>query len=237
MIHSAIHAARPDVNCAAHSHSVYGRAFSTLGRELEPLTQDACAFYNVSFICSGLWRVGILSDTERLILLRITSCIAPTEESYWRSKRVRILPDCLETKRSIWFFYSSSSSYLKLASFTGCHSTGLPISHPLPLPLTLDVQNHGLLVATNTIESTVHFYIALEKSCQVQLMAEAAATSKGSHPIKVEHDDAIHTWKTVGSPMAGWFSGLPQFQSLERREGVRFAFSKNVQLPAISARL
>ena len=135
------------------------------------------------------------------------------------------------------FFYSFSSSYLKLASFTGCHSTGLPISHPLPLPLTLDVQNHGLLVATNTIESTVHFYIALEKSCQVQLMAEAAATSKGSHPIKVEHDDAIHTWKTVGSPMAGWFSGLPQFQSLERREGVRFAFSKNVQLPAISARL
>lgn len=53
MIHSAIHAARPDVNCAAHSHSVYGRAFSTLGRELEPLTQDACAFYNVghSFTC------------------------------------------------------------------------------------------------------------------------------------------------------------------------------------------
>lgn len=104
MIHSAIHAARPDVNCAAHSHSVYGRAFSTLGRELEPLTQDACAFYNVCFICSGLWRVVILSDTERLILLRITSCIAPTEESYWRSKRVRILPDCLETKRSVWFF-------------------------------------------------------------------------------------------------------------------------------------
>lgn len=31
MIHSAIHEARPDVNCAAHSHSIYGRAFCTLG--------------------------------------------------------------------------------------------------------------------------------------------------------------------------------------------------------------
>jgi ribulose-5-phosphate 4-epimerase/fuculose-1-phosphate aldolase len=45
-IHSRIHAARPDVIAAAHSHSQYGRTFSTLGRTLDPLTQDACAFYN-----------------------------------------------------------------------------------------------------------------------------------------------------------------------------------------------
>ena len=30
-IHHAIHSARPDVNCAVHSHSLYGRTFSTLG--------------------------------------------------------------------------------------------------------------------------------------------------------------------------------------------------------------
>lgn len=47
MIHSAIHTARPDVHCAAHSHSIYGRAFSALGRELDMITQDSCAFYNV----------------------------------------------------------------------------------------------------------------------------------------------------------------------------------------------
>lgn len=44
-IHSAIHTARADVLCAAHSHSVYGRAFSTLGKELDMITQDSCAFY------------------------------------------------------------------------------------------------------------------------------------------------------------------------------------------------
>jgi ribulose-5-phosphate 4-epimerase/fuculose-1-phosphate aldolase len=49
MIHSAIHDARPDVNCAAHSHSLYGRTFCTLGRELDITTQDSCAFYNVSY--------------------------------------------------------------------------------------------------------------------------------------------------------------------------------------------
>jgi len=45
-IHSAIHEARPDVVAAAHSHSVYGKAFSSLGIPLAPITQDACSFYN-----------------------------------------------------------------------------------------------------------------------------------------------------------------------------------------------
>ncbi len=44
-IHSRLHKARPDVNAAAHSHSIYGRTFSTLGKMLDPITQDACAFY------------------------------------------------------------------------------------------------------------------------------------------------------------------------------------------------
>ena len=44
-IHSQIHAARPDVVSAAHAHSLYGKSWSTLRRPLDPLTQDACAFY------------------------------------------------------------------------------------------------------------------------------------------------------------------------------------------------
>jgi len=44
-IHSAVHQARPDVIGAAHSHSLYGKALSATGQCLEPLTQDACAFY------------------------------------------------------------------------------------------------------------------------------------------------------------------------------------------------
>jgi len=45
VIHSAIHSARPDVIAAAHSHSPYGKSFSSLGIPLAPLTQDACIFY------------------------------------------------------------------------------------------------------------------------------------------------------------------------------------------------
>jgi ribulose-5-phosphate 4-epimerase/fuculose-1-phosphate aldolase len=45
VIHSAIHAARPDVLAAAHTHSTYGKAWSSLGRLLDPVTQDSCAFF------------------------------------------------------------------------------------------------------------------------------------------------------------------------------------------------
>lgn len=45
-IHSELHKARPDVIAAAHSHSLYGKAWSALGRLLDPLTQDAAAFYD-----------------------------------------------------------------------------------------------------------------------------------------------------------------------------------------------
>jgi ribulose-5-phosphate 4-epimerase/fuculose-1-phosphate aldolase len=45
VIHSAIHQARPDVIAAAHSHSVHGKAFASLGIPLDPITQDSCAFY------------------------------------------------------------------------------------------------------------------------------------------------------------------------------------------------
>jgi ribulose-5-phosphate 4-epimerase/fuculose-1-phosphate aldolase len=43
-----VHLARPDVICAAHSHTLYGRAFSALGKPLDIITQDSCVFYNVS---------------------------------------------------------------------------------------------------------------------------------------------------------------------------------------------
>jgi ribulose-5-phosphate 4-epimerase/fuculose-1-phosphate aldolase len=44
-IHSQIHAAHPDVIAAAHAHSIYGKSWSSLGKLLDPLTQDACSFY------------------------------------------------------------------------------------------------------------------------------------------------------------------------------------------------
>jgi ribulose-5-phosphate 4-epimerase/fuculose-1-phosphate aldolase len=61
-IHSQIHAARPDVQAAAHTHSTYGRAFSTLGIKLDPLTQDSCAFFEDHGLFDDY--TGVVIDTE-----------------------------------------------------------------------------------------------------------------------------------------------------------------------------
>jgi ribulose-5-phosphate 4-epimerase/fuculose-1-phosphate aldolase len=61
-IHSAIHAARPDVVAAAHSHSVYGKSFSSLHLPLQALTQDSCAFYGDHAVFDDF--TGVVLDTE-----------------------------------------------------------------------------------------------------------------------------------------------------------------------------
>jgi ribulose-5-phosphate 4-epimerase/fuculose-1-phosphate aldolase len=61
-IHSQVHAARPDVVAAAHTHSMAGKAWSTLGRLLDPLTQDACAFYRDHGLFDDY--TGVVFDTE-----------------------------------------------------------------------------------------------------------------------------------------------------------------------------
>jgi ribulose-5-phosphate 4-epimerase/fuculose-1-phosphate aldolase len=62
VIHSAIHAARPDVIAAAHAHSVNGKAWSSLRRALDPLTQDACAFYGDHVVFADY--TGVVYDIE-----------------------------------------------------------------------------------------------------------------------------------------------------------------------------
>jgi len=61
-IHSQVHAARPDVISAAHALSVYGKTWSTLARLLDPITQDACAFYDDHALFDAY--SGVVLDTE-----------------------------------------------------------------------------------------------------------------------------------------------------------------------------
>ncbi|MET7489936.1 class II aldolase/adducin family protein [Streptomyces sp. NPDC005538] len=61
-IHSEVHRARPDVVAAAHTHSLHGKAFSALGVPLEPITQDACAFFEDHGLYAD-YR-GVVNDTE-----------------------------------------------------------------------------------------------------------------------------------------------------------------------------
>lgn len=149
-IHSAIHKARPDVEAAAHSHSPAGRAWSTLGRLIDPITQDSCAFYQDLSLYSDYGGVAFgLSEGQR-----IANALG--------KKKAAIL------------------------------------------------QNHGLLTVGGSVDEAVWWYVSLERSCSVQLLAEAANRGK---PIVIGHEVALESFKILGNPFAGWF----QFQSLYQR--------------------
>ncbi|KAI8627129.1 class II aldolase and Adducin domain-containing protein [Xylariaceae sp. FL1651] len=81
------------------------------------------------------------------------------------------------------------------------------------------LSNHGILTCGGSVESCVFWYMSLERSCQAQLLADAAAAARGSETVKVSADDALFTYKTVGFELAGWFSAKPAFDTMERQSG------------------
>jgi ribulose-5-phosphate 4-epimerase/fuculose-1-phosphate aldolase len=146
-IHSQIHAARPDVIGAAHAHSVHGKAWSSLRRPLDPLTQDSCAFYGDHSVFGDY--TGAVLDPE-------------------------------EGKR--------------IADRLGTHKA-------------IILSNHGLLTVGHTsVDEAAWWFITMERSCQAQLLAEAAGT-----PILIDPVQAEKTALQVGPPMAGWRAFQPLY--------------------------
>ncbi|KAK2002901.1 class II aldolase and Adducin domain-containing protein [Colletotrichum falcatum] len=162
MIHHAIHEARPDITCVAHSHSLYGQAFSTLGRNLDNISQDTCAFYNDIVLYNSFGGI-VLGKEEGL---RIAAALG--------GKKAAIL------------------------------------------------QNHGLVTCGKSVESCVYWFLSLERCCHQQLLADAAAGGRGHETVKIDREDAEFTFKSIGSELAGWFSGKPAFDMMEHESGIDY---------------
>ncbi|KAF1836118.1 arad-like aldolase/epimerase [Decorospora gaudefroyi] len=156
MIHHAVHSARPDVIAAAHSHSIYGRTFCALGRKLDTITQDSCAFHNDHVLYESFKGV-VLAEEEGNNIARALG-----------DKKAALL------------------------------------------------QNHGLLTVGQSVEEAVFWFVSLEKCCQAQLMADAAAGGRGGETQKIAEEDAVYTHSTVGSTLAGWFSAKPMFDVVHK---------------------
>jgi ribulose-5-phosphate 4-epimerase/fuculose-1-phosphate aldolase len=152
-IHSRIHAARPDVVAAAHSHSTYGKSWSSLGRLLDPLTQDACSFYQDH---------GLFDD--------YTGVVLKLEE-------------------------------------------GDRIAAALGDKKAVILRNHGLLTVGHSVDEAAWWFITMDRSCQAQLMAEAAGT-----PVLIDPDHARLTSRQVGSHHMGWFSFQPLYDMIVRQQ-------------------
>lgn len=71
MIHHAVHSARPDVNCVAHSHSLYGRTFSAFGRPIDTISQDACAFHGDLAVYTAFRGVVLDKDEGKAVAVAL----------------------------------------------------------------------------------------------------------------------------------------------------------------------
>ncbi|MFF9868387.1 class II aldolase/adducin family protein [Streptomyces sp. NPDC013953] len=75
-VHAEVHRARPDLVAVAHAHSPYGRALAALGELLEPLTQEACAFYEDHVLYDAYTGVAVDTGEARRIAAALGGCKA-----------------------------------------------------------------------------------------------------------------------------------------------------------------
>lgn len=64
-LHAALHAARPEVNAVCHAHSLYGKAWSSLERCLDPITQDSAVFFEQQALIATTPRVAMTVETGK----------------------------------------------------------------------------------------------------------------------------------------------------------------------------
>jgi ribulose-5-phosphate 4-epimerase/fuculose-1-phosphate aldolase len=97
-IHSQVHQARPDCVAAAHSHSVHGKAFSSLGMLLEPLTQDSTAFYDHHSLFDD--STGVVLDIEEG--KRIAHALGENKATILRNHGLLTVGTSVDT--CVWWF-------------------------------------------------------------------------------------------------------------------------------------
>ena len=117
-IHSQVHAARPDVIGAAHAHSVYGKTWSTLGRTLDPITQDACAFYSDHALFDDY--SGVVLDTEEG--KRIAHALAGNKAAILRNHGLLTVGHSVE-EAAWWFITMERTCHAQLMA----EAAGTPI--------------------------------------------------------------------------------------------------------------
>lgn len=106
VIHSAIHAARPDVNSVCHAHTPSGRAFSTLGRELPFYTQDSAVFWNDIGLYAAHGGV-VLSTSESDAIVK---SMGARKALIMQNHGILTVGGCIESALAWFMLYATTST-------------------------------------------------------------------------------------------------------------------------------
>jgi len=134
-IHSQIHAARPDVQAAAHAHSVYGKALSSMRQHLLPLTQDACAFYGDHVLFDDY--TGVVYDTEEG--KKIAHALGPHKAAILRNHGLLTVGQSVD-EAAWWFITMERSCQAQLLAQAA--GDVYPLDHEVASMTAEQVGNH-----------------------------------------------------------------------------------------------
>jgi len=119
-------------------------------------------------------------------------------------------------------FYNDLNVYESFGGVVLAKAEGTRIAEALgPNKKNLILQNHGLLTCGETIGEAAGFFIALERCCQSQLLAEAAAAN-GIAKKYIDDEDAEYTKKGTGTPAVMYMQFLPEYRLVEKETGGEF---------------
>jgi ribulose-5-phosphate 4-epimerase/fuculose-1-phosphate aldolase len=90
---------------------------------------------------------------------------------------------------------------------------GKRIAHALGERKAVILSNHGNLTVGHSVDEAVWWFITMERTCQAQLLAQAAGT-----PVSIDPEMAGLTATQVGSHIAGWFSFQPLYDRIVREQ-------------------
>ena len=83
---------------------------------------------------------------------------------------------------------------------------GKRIAHALGGTKAVILSNHGLLTVGHSVDEAAWWFITMERTCQAQLLAEAAGT-----PVLIDREQAEKTAGQVGHRRSGWMSFQPLY--------------------------
>jgi ribulose-5-phosphate 4-epimerase/fuculose-1-phosphate aldolase len=74
--------------------------------------------------------------------------------------------------------------------------------------------NHGLLtVGQTSVDEAAWWFLAMDRSCHAELLAEAGGT-----PVPIDHEQAEKTRPQVGHPRVGWLAFQPLYAAIVREQ-------------------
>ncbi|MEU8552481.1 MULTISPECIES: class II aldolase/adducin family protein [Streptomyces] len=110
-------------------------------------------------------------------------------------------------------FYEDHALYDSYSGVAVDAEEGRRIAGVLGSGKALVLRNHGLLTVGDSVDAAAWWFLSLERSCQVQLLAKAAG-----RPVPIGHRQAVSTREQLGGDLVAWINYQPLWQEVTRRE-------------------